>query len=444
MYTGLCRNHDLKVHILPPSPVLISGAAPILDAIDTAGFGNILEIFNGFKYVWFSALAILSRVAIPPIFQFGRLYILKLKKLFVERRAAHYKEAVLMQERLALQAEIVDDARRVFDYVSSSRDPIQTGKETLYLTRNQGAFLRNCPGTSYYTCCDYEILHIGTFCTMDCSYCILQAYFHPPVLQYFVNHDTLVHELEAVFSEPAIHRIGTGEFTDSLIWEQWTDLSELLVTTFASQSNAILELKTKTVNIDALRHLNHNRKTIMAWSLNTPQVMARDERNTTSLRARLKAAARCQSWGYPLAFHFDPMIIYEGCETDYRRVIEMLFAYVAPENIVWISIGSFRFMPQLKTTIETRFPDSRIVYGEFITGMDGKMRYFKPLRIDLYRKIIADIRLFAPYVPVYFCMEDDEVWQQTMGFVPEKPGGLGRMLDKSAVKHCGLNPGLLQ
>jgi hypothetical protein len=35
-------------------------------------------------------------------------------------------------------------------------------------------------------------------------------------------------------------------------------------------------------------------------------------------------------------------------------------------------------------------------------------------------------------------MEDDEIWGKTIGFTPEKYGGLSRMLDLSAAEHCGL------
>ncbi|MCJ7542506.1 MAG: DNA photolyase, partial [Desulfobacterales bacterium] len=89
--------------------------------------------------------------------------------------------------------------------------------------------------------------------------------------------------------------------------------------------------------------------------------------------------------------------------------------------------------------IQKRFPKSKIIYGEFISGLDGKMRYFKPLRIDLYRKIVSYIRDYAPDAMIYLCMEDDEVWQKSLGFVPSDYGGLSKILDKSAVKHCGLD-----
>jgi len=100
-----------------------------------------------------------------------------------------------------------------------------------------------------------------------------------------------------------------------------------------------------------------------------------------------------------------------------------------------------RFPPALKTVIQKRFPESNIIYEEFITGPDGKMRYFKPLRIKLYRKIMACIRELAPTLLVYLCMEDDEVWQESLGFKPSEVGGLPHMLDVSAVKHCHLEPG---
>ena len=246
-------------------------------------------------------------------------------------------------------------------------------------------------------------------------------------------------ELDRMFLEKTVYRVGTGEFTDSMIWEAWTDLSSLLVPKFAAQSHVVLELKTKTTAIARLKLMCHNRKTIVAWSLNTSRVIRNEERYTASLSARIRAASECQAWGYPLAFHFDPLIIYDGCDDDYRQVVRQLFSQVSSENIAWISLGSFRFMPSLKPIVQKRFPGSKIIYGEFITGLDGKLRYFKPLRIDLYRKMTDWIREIAPDVLIYFCMEDDEVWQKTLGFIPAERGGLPRMLDESAVRICGLN-----
>ena len=365
---------------------------------------------------------------------------MKIKKLFVDANVHSHPETERICRHLELPVEYVDDPASLYQWINSAADPVGRGKQVLYLTRNKGGFLKPCPGTREYTCCDYQILHVASFCTMDCSYCILQSYFHPPLLQFYVNREDLDVELTGLFNQKTITRVGTGEFTDSLIWEKWTDLTGYLVSRFAAQNKAVLELKTKTVNIEGLADLKHRRKTILSWSLNTPVIMKSEERHTAMLEARLSAAAICQQWGYPLAFHFDPMVIYPGCEADYRQVVKQLFQRIRPENIVWISLGTLRFMPALKPLIVKRFPASKIAYGEFITGLDNKMRYFKPLRIALYRQMVDWIRAAAPEVAVYFCMEDAEVWQKSMGFVPPPQGGLGRMLDKSAIEICDLTP----
>jgi spore photoproduct lyase len=305
---------------------------------------------------------------------------LQISTLYIDRDVTDFPETEAIRNRMNVPCRVVEGAGQVYDILSHSPDPVGMAKRILFITRNKGAFIRDCPGTSHYTCCNYRILHIGTFCTMDCAYCILQSYFHPPVLQFFINHGDLFAALDNLFSEKTITRIGTGEFTDSLIWDDLLPLSSRLIERFAGQSRAVLELKTKTVNIAHLL----------------------------------------------------------GCETEYLRVIDRVFQSVDPGNIVWISLGTMRFMPGLKTVIEQRFADSAIACGEFVKGMDGKFRYFKPLRIAMYRRMIDRIRFYAPDAMIYFCMEDDEVWRKSLGFIPSERGGLPAMLDGSAVQCCGL------
>lgn len=362
-----------------------------------------------------------------------------INRLYIDHAVAKHPVAAAFARRLGLAPEIVSDRELLYRSLKEAEDSQITGKQMLLLTQNKGAFIKACPGTRDYLCCGYQILHIGAYCTMDCAYCILQSYFHPPILHYFVNHDDLMMELEQQLARPMIQRMGTGEFTDSLIWEGWSDMTTQLIRRFASQRRAVLELKTKTTAIQHLKRLDANRKTIMAWSLNTPHIIATQERGTTKLSARLRAAAKCQSWGYPLAFHFDPMVIYPGCENDYKEVIESLFHHIAPESIVWISMGTLRFPPALKSIIKRRFPQSDIIYGEFVPGLDGKFRYLKPLRITLYSQMVQWIRAHAPNVTTYLCMEDESVWQHSHGFVPQSMGGLATMLDEAARSHCRLD-----
>ncbi|MFH1623804.1 MAG: DNA photolyase, partial [Pseudomonadota bacterium] len=48
-------------------------------------------------------------------------------------------------------------------------------------------------------------------------------------------------------------------------------------------------------------------------------------------------------------------------------------------------------------------------------GIDGKMRYFKPIRIEMYSTILELIRDYGPKLDVYLCMESREVWRKVFG-----------------------------
>jgi len=175
----------------------------------------------------------------------------------------------------------------------------------------------------------------------------------------------------------------------------------------------------------------------VAWSLNSPMIMAREEIRTATLEERLQAAVRCAGWGYKLAFHFDPIILHKGWQEGYRHTIRQLFAMVPAEAIVWISLGALRFLPSLKQIAAERFPASRFFYQEFIEGLDGKRRYFRTERVAMYRCLVDELRQHAdPRTCIYFCMENDTIWEQVFGFAPAEKGGLPIMLDR-AVRTMG-------
>jgi spore photoproduct lyase len=300
----------------------------------------------------------------------------------------------------------------------------------------RGRLLKSCPGTRHYFCCGYRILHVGMQCSLGCTYCILQAYLNQPNLRLFGNIGEILQTLsEELQSHPnRLYRIGTGEFTDSLLLDPWSRLSRQLVPFFAHQPNAVLELKTKTDCIESLADLDHGGRTIVAWSLNAEAIMRGEESHAASLQERLDAARQCAEWGYRLAFHFDPMIEHEGWREGYGEVIDRLFAAVDPRQVIWVSLGALRFMPELKPIIASRHPASRILSGEFIRGLDGKMRYFRDIRVELYRFMVDRFRKIDPSLCVYLCMEGRDIWGDAFGFSPDERGGLPVVLDR-AVKE---------
>ncbi len=359
---------------------------------------------------------------------------LYVRQIHVEESCMDLPYTRQILERAGLPVTVIADRAEPSGVEGDYPANLLNGKRHLLLCKNRGHFFKPCPGTREYRCCDYQVLNIGMGCPMDCVYCILQAYLNKPWLSFFVNTADLFNEMETAFSlEPErIFRVGTGEFTDSMGLDRITRLSPQLVEFMATQKSAVLELKTKSGVIDHLEGLDHNGRTVVAWSLNSTRVMQKEEIRTATLDERLTAAARCARWGYKLAFHFDPIILHEGWEEGYRETITRLFQAVPAEQIVWISLGALRYLPALKTIGTGRFPHSRIFYQEFIEGLDNKKRYFRPQRVELYRHIYSLLqKMAAPETCIYFCMESDEIWQEVMGYLPEEKGGIPEMLDRT-------------
>lgn len=309
-------------------------------------------------------------------------------------------------------------------------------KETLRLVSFPGEFLKPCPGTKSYICCGYHILNVGTHCPLDCSYCILQAYLNQPSLRVFVNLEQELNEVRGVLetNPNELFRIGTGEFTDSLALDPYTGWSEILPAFVAGTRNAVLEFKTKTNVVQGLLSSGTRDRVVVSWSLNSPYISTREEHGAPSIRKRLEAARTCQKEGFMVGFHFDPLIAHQEWKEQYRRTIEMMERMIDPARVIWISLGCFRFMPQLKPLIRRRHKETRILDGEFIRGFDGKMRYFKPIRIELYRFMKQHLDSWHDDLGLYLCMESDEVWQRAMGWSPGDSKGLSRYLDMRAMK----------
>jgi spore photoproduct lyase len=212
--------------------------------------------------------------------------------------------------------------------------------------------------------------------------------------------------------------------------DEITEFSKIVVPFFAQQPNATLELKTKADTIENLLHLDHQGRTSVAWSVNAPRMIASEESKTATLDERLRAATRCQDAGYAIGFHFDPIFVYPDWEAEYRQVVDRLFDAVSPQNISWISLGGFRFSPELKPIIRRRFPKSSIVAGEFVPCADGKMRYFKHLRIHVYTTMLDALKRYGAHIPVYMCMESRQVWNAVYGWTPNADADVACLFDR--------------
>jgi len=361
----------------------------------------------------------------------------QIEKIYLDEKAAgDWVAQAVLKSLPHVPVEEVRDKKPLIKALLSKEDPIGLGKRNLFITRFYGKRLKPCPGTSNHICCGYHVINALTNCPMDCSYCVLQGYLNNPFLTLYSNWDELLLEIETFLSQnhSFLPRLGTGELSDSLALDSIFPLSQTLVSFFAERQKGILELKTKSGRVDHLLDLDHRGRTVVSWSVNPPQMIEEEERRTAPLAGRLEAARQCLERGYPVGIHFDPIIHHEGWEKGYREVTQQLLDRIDTKRIAWISLGGFRYPPQLKGIAGERFPQARIFLGELFPGRDGKFRYLKEVRIEMYRKMVGWLRQGDPDLFIYLCMESQEVWEKVFGWAPKNSSHLNHLFEERLKK----------
>ncbi|MEE3346789.1 MAG: radical SAM protein [Nitrospinota bacterium] len=315
----------------------------------------------------------------------------------------------------------------------TSTDVFGAGKRNLILTRFKGSFLKKCPGISPgMVCCNYYIVNLFKNCIYDCSYCFLQDFLkNNPLLVAYVNIEDLLEELDRTFAAhpDQIFRVGTGELADSLALDEVIPYSQQLIPFFNQQENAVLELKTKSNCVKNLLTQNSANNVIVSWSLNPQIIIDQEEKGTPNLEQRLEAARLCANKGYKIGIHLDPIIIFQDWEMVYHGMIEKIFDVLAPSQIEWISLGSFRYRRSLKKIINERHKNTRLFTGEHIASKDGKHRYIRSLRNEAYKNLYKLLKNISADLNIYVCMETKEIWEGVTGEMPRCDETLDKFFD---------------
>ena len=343
------------------------------------------------------------------------------EKIFVETAAAHLprtRDIIRKLDRSGLVS--IDDHREIHLKGASANERFRRAKRTLALAVKKGVMVKEF---RRHSCLrqrrEYYLLHAAN-CPFDCSYCYLQSYYDNPVPTIFVNTDELFAQVEDVLqaersgegSENILFH--AGETADALALEHLSGFAADAVAYFAKLNSARLELRTKSANIESILPLFHAGRTVVSWTLSPRAIAEKYERDAAPVGSRLEAASRCKSAGYPIGLRLDPLIYYVGYKEGYRELMEEIRKRFRPEDIHSIVLGAFRFPPGLREALVDRFGLGELVLGEFFSSPDGKLRYFRHIREEMYRELIGMLeKCFGPQTlsKIELAMEPEYVWR---------------------------------
>jgi spore photoproduct lyase len=256
------------------------------------------------------------------------------------------------------------------------------------------------------------------FCPYGCRYCYLAGTpgvkFSPSVKIYvnlpemLAGIDRIARRLEA----PTAFYL--GKLQDSLALDPLTAYSTVLVPFFAEHPWARLTLLTKSAHVDRLLDLDHRGHSILSWSVNPPEVSAIFEENVPSIDERLEAMRRVAERGYPVRAIMMPIIPVDGWHNAYRAFTKRLLE-AAP--IQRLTLGGICIYRSARDLMERKMGTGNRV-SECIDRVspkagDGRARYSRDLRQEVYSVVIETARRLRPDLEIALCLEERVLWERT-------------------------------
>jgi spore photoproduct lyase len=155
---------------------------------------------------------------------------------------------------------------------------------------------------------------------------------------------------------------------------------------------------------------------VCSWSLNPQTVIDNEEHFTAALDERLASARTVADRGIKVAFHFHPMVCYNGWENDYAGIAGSLIEQFEPEEVLFISFGSVTLIKPVVQKIRELGNPTKILQMRLVPDPHGKLTYPDEIKIRMFRLMHRTFRPWHKKVFFYLCMEKRSIWESSLGY----------------------------
>lgn len=329
------------------------------------------------------------------------------RRALVERICSVYPDAEVI-ERLDVPHNRIDLG------TTDALELHRRGKRTLVFGEHGSAVRQSTEEGN--TCPNYWHFSPYGFCPYRCHYCYLagtQGVRFSPTVKIFVNLEEMLAEIDRVarrLKRPIAFYL--GKLQDGLALDPLTGYSRLMVPFFADHPFARLTLLTKSADVANLVDLEHRHHTILSWTLTPHAIAKRFEPVTPPTAARLEAMRSCAAAGYPLRAVLMPLIPVNDWKEQYRALIRELLDSVPIDRI---TLGGICIYRPARELMERRIGASNTISCNIVGGSgrdtDGRERFTRSRRIELYRFLIGEIRSHRPSLQIGLCLEERAIFE---------------------------------
>ena len=288
--------------------------------------------------------------------------------------------------------------------------------QRIEMSESDRNILGDCPVYSdKLVCCQLKTLDVVQNCAFGCSYCTIQTFYGDEVKVDGRLKEKLL-QAEKDLDMNTFHHIGTGQSSDSLVWGNKGGILDDLCGFAERNPKLLLEFKTKSANVRHLLSRSIPKNLVCSWSLNTKTICDNEEHFAASLDHRIGAARKAADAGVKVAFHFHPVVWYEGWKEEYLALVERVQREFLPEETLFVSFGSVTFIKPVIQEIRKRNQDSKMLQMEMVPDPHGKLSYPDEVKVEIFETMYEAFRPWRNKVFQYLCMERAYFWDKVFGW----------------------------
>lgn len=244
----------------------------------------------------------------------------------------------------------------------------------------------------YYTSCMMN-------CIYDCEYCYLKGMYPSGNMVVFVNIEDIFRKVEELLPEHPVYLCVSYD-TDMMAMESITEYTGAWVEFAARHENLTIEIRTKCANAALADRFSTLENVIFAFTLSPDAVISEYEHGTPPLSARIACVKKFAEKGFSVRLCFDPMIYLKDWKRQYEEMLTTVFAAVNPEQIVDVSVGSFRVSQDYLKKMRKNQPFSSVVQFPFQND-GGVYHYPDELMEEMERYMVMGLKENIPEEKIF-------------------------------------------
>ena len=328
--------------------------------------------------------------------------------IFIEREIANHPRTQSIKSKFSKSHIIeIDRYQEIFNK-RSQNFRIQKLNPALILAKKHDNFVLSAPvGFGLASKNNFYFSHMYN-CIYDCRYCFLQGMYSSANYVLFVNYEDFFDEIERTIE---IHHgkditFFSGYDCDSLAFEKITGFVKNAIPLFKRYPEVELELRTKSIQLGALKSGEVLSNCIVAFSLMPGELAKRLDKKAPSVRRRIGVIKKLAENGWPIGLRFDPLIYSENWKELYGELLNEIKTAVPGEAIHSISHGPLRYPKKMYNEITKLYPEE-LLFSIPMSESNGYVHYGVDIESQMAEFLFKTLKNYVDDDKLFQCVTQD-------------------------------------